>query len=388
MIEVLRDFWVGIREAAQGWSVTFYAKQFGKNERIQFYESLMGVLEDGIAIEEALETVANAFSSGGKTMHPVSVICDQVAMLVRGGKTLADACRDHLPYDEASLVETGEKTGNLVNAFKDCVRLIEARQRISSLVISVVALPSITWSLMGVLLYVIANWMVPSMAQRQDPEQWTGIPSLLYAMSNLVTHYGLLIVTVTLTLIIISFATLPYFCGLQVKPNSPYWKTYLSSILQTSRMRLEFMPPWSIYKVLHGSIFLLNMSVMLRAGVGQLSALRILSRSASPWLRERIDAINFGVSSGKDFGTALKLAGHQFPDEMAIHFLQVLATRQSFAQSMERFAKRWLEQMLKRVEAISKTLIAISAVIMGFLMIFVLVGIFQLSIGLMDSIQR
>ncbi|WWL44826.1 type II secretion system F family protein [Pseudomonas parakoreensis] len=130
------------------------------------------------------------------------------------------------------------------------------------------------------------------------------------------------------------------------------------------------------------------MSVMLRAGVGQLSALSILSRSASPWLRERIDAINYGVSSGKDFGTALKLAGHQFPDPMAIHFLQVLATRQSFAASMERFANRWLEQMLKRVETVSKSLTALSAVIMGLLMIFVMVGIFQLAIGLMDSIQH
>jgi len=72
MFELLQDFWTGVREAAQGWAVTFYAKQFGKNERIQFYESLMGVLEDGIPIEEALETVAKAFSNDGKTMHPVS----------------------------------------------------------------------------------------------------------------------------------------------------------------------------------------------------------------------------------------------------------------------------------------------------------------------------
>ncbi|WLI52194.1 type II secretion system F family protein [Pseudomonas sp. FP833] len=103
---------------------------------------------------------------------------------------------------------------------------------------------------------------------------------------------------------------------------------------------------------------------------------------------ERIDAIHYGVSSGKDFGTALKLAGHQFADEMAIHFLQVLATRQGFAKSMERFANRWLEQMLKRVEAISKSLTALSAVFMGLLVIFVMVGIFQLAVGLMDSIQR
>ncbi|WLI52196.1 hypothetical protein [Pseudomonas sp. FP833] len=82
MLELLQEFWTGLREAAQGWVVTFYAKQFGKNERVQFYESLMGVLEDGIPIEEALETVAKAFSNDGKELHPVSIVCGQVAMLV------------------------------------------------------------------------------------------------------------------------------------------------------------------------------------------------------------------------------------------------------------------------------------------------------------------
>ena len=71
MFELIQDFWTGVREAAQGWVVTFYAKQFGKNERIQFYESLMGVLEDGIAIEEALETVANALADAARNRRNV-----------------------------------------------------------------------------------------------------------------------------------------------------------------------------------------------------------------------------------------------------------------------------------------------------------------------------
>ncbi|MDF3865870.1 MULTISPECIES: type II secretion system F family protein [Pseudomonas] len=388
MRDLLLDLWAGLREAAHGWVETFYIKQFGKNERIQFYESLMGVLEDGIPIEEALETVEKAFSNDGKELHPVSIVCGQVAMLVRGGKPVAEACRSYIPFDESSLIESGEETGNLIQAFRDCVRIIEARQRIASLVKSVVALPSLTWSLMGALMYVIAGWMVPSMSQRQDPENWTGVPAVLYALSNLVTNYGLAIVIVTLTLVVLSITTLPYFCGLQISSNSPVMKVQLSAFLQKARIRLESIPPWSIYKVLQGSIFLLNMSVMLRAGISQLNALTILKRSAAPWLRERIDAIHYGVSSGKDFGTALRLAGHQFPDAMAIHFLQVLATRKGFAKSMERFANRWLEQMLKRVEAISGALVTVSAILMGLLMILVVVGIFQLALGLMDSIQH
>ncbi|MEX0297094.1 type II secretion system F family protein [Pseudomonas putida] len=385
MLDALQDFRAGLKEASQGWVETFYAKQFGKKERVQFYESLMGVLEDGIPIEVALETVEKAFSNNGKELHPVSIICGEIAMTVRGGKSLAHSCRAHVPYDEASLIETGEETGNLVQAFRDCVRIIEIRQRISRLVRSVVALPSLTWSLMWALLYVIALWMVPSMTRRSDPETWTGVPALLYHLSNLVTQYGLVLLISLLAVIVMAVATLPVFCGLKIKPDSPTWQVQVSRTLQVARLRVESFPPWSLYKVLHGSIFLLNMSVMLRTGINQLDALAILNRSAPPWLRERLDAIHYGVSSGKNFGEALKLAGHQFPDAMAIHYLEVLATRRGFAESMERFANRWLEQTLIRVDATSTFLIAMSSVCMGVLMILVVVGIFQMAGSVMDS---
>ena len=384
MFDALQDFRAGLKEASRGWVETFYAKQFGKKERVQFYESLMGVLEDGIPIEVALETVEKAFSNNGKELHPVSIICGEIAMTVRGGKSLAHSCRAHVPYDEASLIETGEETGNLVQAFRDCVRIIEIRQRIGRLVRSVVALPSLTWSLMWALLYVIALWMVPSMTRRSDPESWTGIPALLYHLSNLVTHYGLAILIGLLAVIAIAVTTLPVFCGLKIKPDSPTWQVQVSRVLQVARLRVESFPPWSLYKVLHGSIFLLNMSVMLRTGINQLDALAILNRSAPPWLSERLDAIHYGVSSGKNFGEALKLAGHQFPDAMAIHYLEVLATRKGFAESMERFANRWLEQTLLRVDATSKFLIAMSSVCMGVLMILVVIGIFQMAGSVMD----
>ncbi|WP_085597438.1 MULTISPECIES: type II secretion system F family protein [unclassified Pseudomonas] len=385
MLDQLQDLSAGLKEATRDWVARFYAAQFGKKERIQFYESLMGVLEDGISIEVALETVQKAFSNDGKELHPVSIVCSEIAMSVRGGKSLAQSCRRRLPYEEVSLIETGEETGKLVQAFRDCVRIIEIRQRIARLIQSVVAMPSLTWSLMWALLYVIALWMVPSMTKRSDPDAWTGVPALLYHLSNLVSHYGFFILGSVVIVILTATLTLPVFCGLALKPTSPTWKIQLSRILQKARLKLESAPPWSIYKVLHGSIFLMNMSVMLRSGINQLDALTILKRGAPPWLRERLDAIHYGVRSGKNFGQALKLAGHKFPDAMAIHYLEVLAVRKGFAESMEHFASRWLEQTLRKVEATSKFLIAFSSVCMGVLMILVVVGIFQMARGVMDS---
>lgn len=374
------------REMLNRWAEAFYAKQFGKNERIQFYESLMGILEDGVPLEEALLTVAKAFSDNGLKLHPVSLACRDIAQKVKGGKSLTISCDHWVPYDENSLIASGEETGNLVQAFRDCVRIIEIRQRIGRLIASATVFPSVVWSVMAALLYVIAMWMVPSMAQRSNPEAWTGIPALLYAVSNFVSHYGLVTLIGVVTFILVSVATLPVFCGLPVTASSPAWKLQLTRLFQTMRVRAEKLPPWSVYKALHGSIFLLNMAVMLRSGINQLDALNTLQRNASPWLKERLSAIHYGVSAGKNFGTALKLAGHEFPDAMAMHFLEVLATRKGFAESMERFSNRWLEQTLQRVEAIAKSLIGVSSMAMGIMMMLVVVGIFQLASTVTESL--
>ena len=159
-----------VRAMLNRWAETFYAKQFGKNERIQFYESLMGILEDGVSLEDALHTVARAFSDNGQKLHPVSLACRDIAQSVKGGKSLSISCEGWVPYDENSLIASGEDTGNLVQAFRDCVRIIEVRQRISKLVASATVFPSVVWSVMAALLYVIAVWMVPSMTRRSNPE--------------------------------------------------------------------------------------------------------------------------------------------------------------------------------------------------------------------------
>ncbi len=66
----------------------------------------------------------------------MSLACRDIAQSVKGGKSLSISCEGWVPYDENSLIASGEDTGNLVQAFRDCVRIIEVRQRISKLVAS------------------------------------------------------------------------------------------------------------------------------------------------------------------------------------------------------------------------------------------------------------
>ncbi|NWA23969.1 type II secretion system F family protein [Pseudomonas gingeri] len=363
MLASIVDYWSMLSEL-------WYSKQFGGKERIQFFESMVALLENGVGINDGLVEVAKAYSDEGKNPnHPIALACSSMSLSVSNGKKLADTCQAWMPYQEVAIIAAGEKSGNLVQAFSECVRIIEVRQKITSLVLSSTLYPSLLWALMAYLLHVIATRMVPAMARRSDPESWTGIPSLLYSMSTFVNNWGLVTLIGFVLFVVTSIVTLPYFCG-------------------PIRVQLERFPPWSIYKALHGSTFLLNIAVMLRSNVNQIEALDALKLNAKPWLRERLAAARYGVRMGKNFGMALKLAGHDFPDKQAVQFLCVLATRKGFSESIHRFSNRWLDNSLKNVERYSKGLLILSSMAIGVLMILVLIGTYSMQADVTNTIQR
>lgn len=349
---------------------TFYAKQFGSKERIQFYESLCALIENGVGIDQALDEVRAIYSDNGKRpRHPVALASAGMVQGVRNGKPLAEACQKWMPYQEAAIIGAGERSGALVQAFLDCVRMIEARSQIGSLVVSTTLYPSFIWALMAYLLHVVATRMVPAMTRASNPDSWTGAPRVLYLLATFVQDWGTLTLITLVALLIIILATLPYFTG-------------------PLRVKLEDMPPWSIYKALHGSTFLLNISVMLKANINQVEALESLLQGAKPWLRERLIAAIYGVRMGKNFGEALRLAGHGFPDKTAVQFLCVLATRKGFSEAIHRFSIRWLEQSLKIVGRYSKSLLTLSAIAMGSLMILVLLGTYGMQEAVTSNVHR
>lgn len=367
MFHEVRDY---LNEAHTSLATRWYSTQFGGKERIQFYESMTALLENGVPLQEALLEVSNVYSDDGKrNFHPVALAGFAMSSTVSNGKSLGMACQPWMPYQEVAIIASGEKSGNLQQAFDDCVRTIEARQKIVSLILSSSLYPALLWSLMAYLLHVVATRMVPAMARRSDPEGWTGIPHLLYSIATFVNSWGLITLISFVLFVVVSIATLPYFKG-------------------PLRVRLESLPPWSIYKALHGSTFLLNIAVMLRSNINQLDALEALELNAKPWLRERLTAARYGVRMGKNFGMALKLAGHQFPDKQAVQFLCVLATRKGFSESIHRFSTRWLANSLNSVERYSKGLLIFSSMAIGVLMILVLIGTYSMQADVANTIQH
>ena len=330
--------------------------QFSGNNRIEFYETLSLLLENNVLLSDALDELYMVWSDKGrKPSEALAIIAKKCFIAVSNGKTLGQALDHWVPSQEVSLITAGERSGGLVQAFADAIRIIKAGMRIKSAIISATIYPAMLMSITGLLLWIIATKMVPKMALMSNPDNWPGAAYALHIISYIVTNYGMAIIIGLVILLVLIIYSLPRLTG-------------------SVRVTLDRMPIYSTYRALYGSTFLLNIAVMLRANVLLKDALEVIAEKANPWLKERVNAAHYGIGIGGNLGVSLDRAGHRFPDKKAVQILMILASRKGFEEALNNFSERWLEQSIKNVEKTASLSLVVSITIIAVLMGLVVVG--------------
>lgn len=330
--------------------------QFTGAKRINFYELLQNLVENKLNTHEALDELYKVWSENGKNRgSALATVAADLLAKMSNGQPLSRALANWVPFEEAALIAAGEKTGRLVIALEDAKRILIAKQRIGAAVKSALIYPAMLCLPLCYLLYIVANELVPSMARVSPPDTWTGAGYLLYAMSSAVTDFGLAFICLVLAIIVLAFFSLSRWTG-------------------GIRIAFDKLPLYSLYRKVQGSTFLLNLAVMMRANISVHEALNILDGFSTPWMKERLQGALYGLRQGKNLGEALENAGHSFPDKESIQFVRILASRNGFADSINRYSNRWLEQSITSVEKSATMIRNVLIVLIGLVMAVVLIG--------------
>lgn len=338
---------------------------FSSSVRLDFYRSLILLLNNHVRLNEALNELYTVYSQGGKKRSaPVAIVINECLQQMNDGESFSEAISWWLPPEEAMLLQAGELAGRLGEAFNEAEKIMVARKKIAGAIFGAIAYPLVLFSMMGFLLHMVATDLVPKLAKVVDPSKWSGAAGILRDIASFVTHYGL---TSVLTLIVLIFAiaiSLPRLRG-------------------PLRVVLDNLPPWSIYRLVYGATFLLNVGALIKSGMRLNSALDKLNEGTNPWLQERITAALEGLSEGKNFGEALTDSGYHFPDKKANRFLAVISTYSGIDTAIINFGNRWLEETVNKIQSVSKLMLMSGVASVGITMLLVIAG----AGGIQDAIQ-
>jgi type II secretory pathway component PulF len=341
-------------DAGRWWAKT----QFSDAARVRLYRKIAKMLANGLPLLKILEVLRDRASHNGrKPNEPLAIVLDDCRRLVQNGRMLAEGLEWWAPKTERMILLAGAQSGHMEQALLAVIDVVQAQRKIKAVILGGIAYPVAVLFLVLVYIYLFGTRVIPEFTRIVDPATWHGAAKSLYIMSLLV-HDWMPVAVAALVLALVGTAA-----------AMPRWRGNV-------RIFFDRFAPFSIYRLVVGSGFLLAFAALQSAGVTVEKSLTRLSELADPWLRERLDGALLGVRSGLNCGEALRSAGYGFPSEEVVDDLCVYAEYRGFGEALKLMADEWMEEGIEQVSAQMKVLNGFSIVVMAIVIGWLVTGFF------------
>jgi type II secretory pathway component PulF len=213
--------------------------------------------------------------------------------------------------------------------------------------------------------------VVPELALAIDPKTWTGAAGFLYDFTSFVSSpAGLIAFFVFVGILVVVMGSLSRWTG-------------------PTRLYVEKIPPWSIYRLFVGSIWLFTVATLLRARIPLDTIFKDMLASGimRPWLAERVTFINYRYRAGGDFGSILLHLNMNFPDKDLVEDLAIFSALPNFHTNLYEIAKEYLDDGIERISKQAKILnvVALCSIAGLVCMFFLAFGSIQQQFGSMSG---
>jgi type II secretory pathway component PulF len=343
-----------LADAHRWWART----QFSEAARLRLYRKIATMLANGLPLLKVLDELWERASHGGsKPNEPQAIVLADCRRMVKNGFLLCQGLDWWIPGTEKMIIMAGEQSGRLEATLTVLIGVVQAQKQIKGVIVGGLLYPLAICTLIVAYIYVFGTMVIPQFARMVDPLKWHGAARSLYLMSQLVQHWLLYMVVALVLLAVLVVVALPRWRG-------------------NARVLLDRYAPFSIYRLVVGSGFLLAFSALQFAGITVEKSLLRLANQAQPWLRERLDGALLGVKSGLNCGEALRNAGYGFPSDEVIDDLCVYAEYKGFAEALKVLADEWVAEGVARVDAQMKVLNGFAIVSLAIVIAWMVTGFF------------
>lgn len=256
-------------------------KLFSLKNRIRFYKTLYRVSKRGQKITISLKGMSDRNSK--KT---IGAAYRNIYDRVMNGEKLAHILVG-LPATELMLIAAAQNTGDLAPGFEQARFIAVAKQRIKNVLFGLIQ-PIVMVAVVFAVLTLVTPKVMPMLENMLSVDEWEPMAVLLYDLSKFTSKNALTIIGMVISYAVISMILLSRWSGQQT---------------HTRKVRLwldRYIPPFSIYRIIEQSGFLLALGSLMKAGTTVPVALKSMREQSNPWMRAHIDQMIFDFHN-KDF---------------------------------------------------------------------------------------
>jgi type II secretory pathway component PulF len=312
--------------------LTKFQFRASRKHRFRVYRKLEGMLRMNEALSRALDRLyLNASEMGKYPRRPAAVALREWFLKDRAGVSLSESMEGWIPTGELYMIRAGEESGTLAKALASIQTVGERARQMKEAVTYAVGYPAFMLVLLAFVLYMFGVNLIENMRQ-SAPKNVIAAMGGVATLSDFIKNWGFAVVIAIFLLVALVAGTLPYWRG-------------------NLRSKFDMYPPWSWYRVLQGSGFLLGMSALLGAQVPLKRSLEILEEQGNPWIRERINSARQEVLRGRNLGEALRIGKFNFPDPSVAVDLEILSERADVGSVIESVTSEWIREQIETLKA-------------------------------------
>lgn len=318
-------------------AVRRYLKRFvSATQRATIYKKLSKMLNSGVTLKGAIEDLLRREREARGNHSPRAILLEDCRFALLNGRGLTHGLEGSATDNERLLIQAGETSGYLTSVLEEAAMLNMDIAEIQRTAFQALFYPVFLVVALFAAVYVVSSQVVPTVVDAFPREQ---LNSKIVTLDNF-SHFVVSEWGVASALVIV-------MAFLGVVFSFQKWTG-------KARVYADKVPPWSIYRLIFGTSWLLSFSAMLRSGLTQQEVLnKFLQRTDNRWARERNYKILKGLKSGGNLGEALEKAGCEFPDKEIINDLKIYTKYDGQENAVNELAKQWkMDGLFKLKKAI------------------------------------
>lgn len=333
--------------------------------RQNLWRKVSKLLRDGIPLIAGLQEIRAL----RKPTEPISIAIQEWVRGLNNGRQFSEVIRPWVSTEENMLIMAGEQSGTLEESLQSVVKVSKASAAIKSALVSGLSYPFFLLLLSFGALYFFGFKIIPAFSKAARPDAWTGVARTMIDAAGFIQNWLLWIGLFVALLVVAFFISLPR------------WN---SSV----RVALDRFAPYSIYRIMQGSSWLIALSALVGAGIRIESAIEQLGNNASAWARLRSDSALKGLRAGRNLGESLERSGYEFPDREIISDIRLYATKSGFEDALRLIGDEWITASVERIQGLMGIIFGISMLIVGGVIMFIAAGFVAMQMQLTQILQR
>jgi len=332
---------------------------------VQFSQELLALLDSGISLVEAIETLAEK-----ESRTPTRQVLLQLRELLGEGRTLSaalEAAPDAFPPLYVAAVRAAERTGALPEALGRYVAYQAQLDVVRKKVVSALIYPALLLGVGVLVTLFLLGYVVPRFSYIYE-EMGSDLPMMsraLLAVGRAISDHGATLLAATVLLAVAAGYGVTRPASRRAIERT-LWRTPAIG----ERMR--------IYQIAR---FYRTVSMLLRGGIPAVRALDMVGGMLQPALRDALRGASARISEGQPMSVALH--EHGLTSSVALRMLRVGERTGQMGDMMERIAVFHDDEMARFVEWFTRLfeplLMTVVGLVIGLIVVLMYLPIFELA---------